>query len=100
MDFDRRELLAAFPLSVLSENLPFITGFSALILTQTLTKDKGDHRFLWLTQVPYLKHIDTLQKLWFHVSNLVARVSSSGWEEERDLWNKVAVLVGKWSIKF
>lgn len=45
MGFDRRELLAAFPLSVLSENLPFTTGFSALILTQTLTKDKGDHRF-------------------------------------------------------
>ena len=62
MGFDRRELLAAFPLSVLSENLPFTTGFSALILTQTLTKDKGDHCFLWLIQVANLKHIDTPAK--------------------------------------
>lgn len=29
------------------------TCYSALIFTQTLTKDKGDHRFLWLTQAPY-----------------------------------------------
>ena len=39
-------------------NLPFTTGYSALIFTQTLTKDKGDHRFLWLTQEPASKHIE------------------------------------------
>ena len=94
--FDRSELLATFALSVLSENLSFTTGYSALIFTQTLTKDNGGHHFLILSQAPTLKHnLTPLQKLWYYVRNLVPRVCFSGWEEERDLWSKVAALVGK-----
>ena len=40
-------------------NLPFTITFSALIFTQTLTKDKGDCCFLWLTQASTSKHIET-----------------------------------------
>ena len=38
-------------------NLPFIAGYFALIFTQTITNDKDDCYFLWLTQTPTSKHV-------------------------------------------
>lgn len=40
-------------------NLPLTTDRSALILTQTLIKDASDRCFLWLTQPPTSKRVQT-----------------------------------------
>ena len=42
-----------------ARNLHFTAGYSNWIFTQTLIKDKGDCRFLWLTQAPTLKRFQT-----------------------------------------
>ena len=39
--------------------LPLAVGYSGMIFIQVLIKDKSDNRFLWLTQAPASKHIET-----------------------------------------
>jgi len=42
--------------------LPLVVGYSVMIFTQALIKDKSDNRFLWLSQAPASKHIETASK--------------------------------------